>query len=267
LNQITGEPHGQLPGAAPYDPPESVERAGEFEVLAVNTWRRAVPSVVAGITLKPADFGLASGASTWATSERYQDLALSLGFESVVVARQVHGSEVAVSGGSSQPGFRIVGVADGHACDREGLLMTITVADCVPVFLLDVDSGAAALLHAGWRGAADGILDRGIAALEALRGTKTSDIQLHLGPAICGDCYEVGPEVLDRFGITAAGSGPLDLRDRLTEQALRRGIGQRAISRSTRCTSCDPRALHSHRGSGGEAGRMVAFLGRTRSLS
>ena len=233
------------------------------DVLVVHHWSRAFPGIVAGITMRPADFGLASGDSAWRVSERYEALARGLGFDSIAVARQVHGSLVRASDGSDQPGFRIVGEADGLATDRSGLLMTVTVADCVPVFLLAPESRCIALLHAGWRGVAAGILDRGIAALAALRGSAAGGLQVHLGPAICGSCYEVGPEVLARFGYRAAGPGPLDLRDHLTEQALNAGVPRAAVTRSALCTSCDPRTLHSHRGSGGTAGRMAAFFGRS----
>ena len=234
----------------------------DLDLLVVDHWSRALPGVVAGITLRPADFGLASGDSAWRVSERYEALARGLGFDSIAVARQVHGSLLRVSDGSDQPGFRIVGEADGLATDRSGLLMTVTVADCVPVFLLDPESRCTALLHAGWRGAAAGILERGIAALSSLRGSTARGLLVHLGPAICGSCYEVGPEVLTRFGLRATEPGPLDLRDHLTTQAVIAGVPPEAVSRSTMCTSCDRRTLHSHRGSGGTAGRMAAFFGR-----
>jgi YfiH family protein len=172
----------------------------DLDLLVVDHWSRAFPGVVAGITMRPADFGLASGDSAWRVSERYEALARGFGFDAIAVARQVHGNHVSVSDGGEQPGFRIVGEADGLATDRTGLLMTVTVADCVPVFLLDPESRCIALLHAGWRGVAAGILDRGIAALAALRGSAAGGLQVHLGPAICGSCYEVGPEVLARFG-------------------------------------------------------------------
>ena len=227
----------------------------------MDSWSRAFPGVVAGITLRPADFGLASSDSAWRVIERYEALARGFGFDSIAVARQVHGSHVCISEGSDPRGFRIVGEADGLATDRTGLLMTVTVADCVPVFLLAPDSGCIALLHAGWRGVAAGILDRGIAALAALRGSAASDLRVHLGPAICGSCYEVGPEVLSSFGIRAREPGHLDLRDRLMEQARNAGVPRAAVTRSALCTSCDRRTLHSHRGSGGTAGRMAAFFG------
>lgn len=254
----TGENEGR---AAAADASERRARVGDLDLLLVDRWSREFRGIVAGITLRPADFGLASHASAWRVSERYENLAHGLGFDSIAVARQVHGDRVRVSGGSNPPGFRIVGEADGLATDRTGLLMTVTVADCVPVFLLDPESRCIALLHAGWRGVAAGILDRGIAALASLRGSAAAGLRIHFGPAICGQCYEVGPEVLSRFEPRATARGPLDLRDRLTEQALRVGVPREAMTRSGLCTSCDALTLHSHRGSAGTAGRMAAFLG------
>jgi YfiH family protein len=242
-------------------PAEREDRSGGLNLLLLDAWSREYPGIVVGVTLRPSDFGLSSSTSAWTVSERYESLGRNLGFDSIVVARQVHGTRVVVSSKEDQPGFRIAGEADGHVTARPGLLMTVTVADCVPVFLLDPDSGAAALLHAGWRGAAAGMLEQGIKALTGISGAAVNRLRVHLGPAICGDCYEVGPEVLSRFGLTGAGSGPLDLRDWLSAEARRHGVRPEAISRSARCTACDPVSMHSHRGSGGTAGRMAAFLG------
>ncbi len=142
-----------------------------------------------------------------------------------------------------------------------GVLLTVTVADCVPVFLADPDSRAIALLHAGWRGAVAGIMDRGIRALEALRGVSPSGLRVHLGPAICGACYEVGPDVLQQFGRPADRSGktrPAGVAD-----------GGRGAARSSRGIDLDVQLVHGlqRRSSAlpqritGGAGRMAAFLG------
>jgi YfiH family protein len=232
-----------------------------LDLFLLDEWMSAYPGVVAGTTLRPADFGLQSSASAWSVSDRFDALGRALGFPTVAVARQVHGAKVIVLGRTGLPGFHVCGEGDGLASDREGLLMTATIADCVPVFLLDPPSRAAALLHAGWRGTVAGVLTRGLEALSGLTGSRFSDFRVHLGPAICGACYEVGPDVLARFGLLANGPGPLDLRDRLTEEALQQGVPRAGISRSPACTACDPERLHSHRGSKGTAGRMVAFIG------
>jgi YfiH family protein len=235
--------------------------AGEFQLLLLEGWMDSYPGFVAGTTMRPTDFGLNAPDTPWTVSERFEALGRVLGFEAVSVARQVHGSKVITLAQRGLPGFHVCGDGDGLATDRAGLMMTVTVADCVPVFVIDPGSRAMALLHAGWRGAAEGVLAKGLAALTGMTGSPIAELLLHLGPAICGACYEVGPEVLSRFGLPADEPGPLDLRDRLTAQALQHGVPGPAISRSPRCTACDKVRLHSHRGSDGMAGRMVSFIG------
>lgn len=241
---------------------ERPRRIGDVDLLLLEGWGAEDGAVAAGITTAPEDFGLGTGVSGWDLAERYERLAAGLGFGSVAVGRQVHGTGVATVPGAGAGGLCIVGEADGLVADSAGTLLAVTAADCVPVFLVDCDGAAIALLHAGWRGAAAGVLTRGLDAMARLRGTAARECAVHLGPAICGACYEVGPEVLARFGQTATGPGRLDLRAWLAAEAIRLGVPREAVSVSTWCTSCDRGRLHSHRASGGRDGRMAAFLGR-----
>jgi copper oxidase (laccase) domain-containing protein len=113
-----------------------------------------------------------------------------------------------------------------------------------------------AALHAGWRGTAAGILDVGLAALDR-RGYPPADCVVHLGPAICGPCYEVGPEVLAAVhGRSVSGKGQLDVRGVLVEQARRAGVS--AVSVSPWCTRCHAARFFSHRG--GDAGRQLGVI-------
>src|SRR5690606_18360795 len=101
---------------------------------------------------------------------------------------------------------------DGHATRAPGLLLAVSVADCVPVSLVDPERRAVALLHAGWRGAAAGILERGLEVLAERLLARPEDLHVHLGPAICGGCYEVGPEVHRALGLPEPPApAPVDL--------------------------------------------------------
>jgi copper oxidase (laccase) domain-containing protein len=118
-----------------------------------------------------------------------------------------------------------------------------------------------ALLHAGWRGIAEGILERGVGLLAERAGVAPGGIVAHLGVGICGACYEVGPEVVKALeGRRVRRATQLDLRDVLVERAARLGVGE--ITRSPHCTSCRRDEHFTHRGSSGRDGRMVAYLGR-----
>lgn len=219
--------------------------------------------VVAGITLRGQGFSLGlwtpEPAGTVLTRWRAFHSALESGFPQIVLGHQVHGREIAWHD-ARRGGWLITEGIDGHATDLAGVLLVVTVADCVPVYLLDPESGAMALLHAGWRGSAEGILERGIELLGERVGARPANIVAHLGVAICGDCYEVGPEVVEAVtGRATAAPEGLDLRAALVDRADRLGIAE--ISVSAWCSAHDE-AFFSHRRSRGADGRMVAYLGR-----
>ena len=169
-------------------------------------------------------------------------------------ARQVHGKRV-LTHSSGWTGWLRSDAADGHIAPARGLGLAVTVADCVPVFMAH-PSGTAALLHAGWRGIAGGILG---VALRDLRtaGVLAADLVMHLGPAICGDCYEVSPDVYNTLtGKTVERPTTIDLRALLSEQAHAEGV--RTIAVSPFCTLCHQGRFFSHRG--GDVGRQLGVL-------
>jgi len=215
--------------------------------------------LVAGITTRPSSFGLWSDEPVGQVMERWRSFrtAFAPRFPTVVLGHQVHGT--AVRWHESLPeGWLILDGVDGHATSQRGVLLTVTVADCIPVYLAIPQKGVIALLHAGWRGAAGGVLARGVDTVAQRGAAKTSDIVMHCGVGICGECYEVGPEVAVRFGLS--GTVHLDLRAALTHQA--RELGIQEVSSSPLCSAEERDRFFSHRASGGKDGRMVAYLGR-----
>jgi len=221
--------------------------------------------VTAGITVRgrgeePFDLGLAGRtAPVDAVLSRWRAFREAVpGFSGVIVSQQVHGNTVLWH--ESARGMMLLDAADGHATDRPGVLLAVSAADCIPVYLVDPTRGALCLLHAGWRGTAAGIVGRGIALLMA-RGSNVDNILIHCGIGICGLCYEVSSEVLNACGVRA-GPGEkrgLDLRGVLRGQARAQGVEN--VSTSHLCSAHGGQHLFSHRASGGADGRMVAFLG------
>jgi copper oxidase (laccase) domain-containing protein len=135
----------------------------------------------------------------------------------------------------------------------------VTVADCVPVFFVEPDRRLLGLAHAGWRGTAAGVVEATLEALEA-QGSDLAGLHVHLGPAICGKCYEVGPEVLEALGIEDVSVKTVDLRARIAEAAISGGVSPGRLTASTACTRCRSGNFYSYRG--GDRGlRNVAFLG------
>ena len=184
-------------------------------------------------------------------------------FPALVLSHQVHGT--AVQWHETLPeGWLVLDGLDGHATPDRGLLLTVTVADCIPVYLAVPQKGVLALLHAGWRGAANGVLARAVELLKGRGVANSSELVMHCGVGICGTCYEVGSEVAVQFGLPVSpGSVPLDLRAVLARQA--RELGIEDVSVSPWCSAHDRDRFFSHRASGGRDGRMVAYLGRPKA--
>lgn len=241
-----------------------------FPIHLLEPWTDRFPGLAAGITGagtgrdgEPADFGLTTAPSPWALFRRLETLGEQVGLPGVAVGRQVHGDTVTCLEPTPEGGVRIPGATDGLLTREEGLLLVVTAADCVPVYLLDTAGHGLGLLHAGWRGTAAGVLRSGVRAMAARFGTDPSRLLVHFGPAICGRCYEVGPEVPRALGRTVPERGRLrvDLREELGGRAGRLGVASDAVTTSEWCTRCDADHFHSHRGKGEAAGRMAAFLG------
>jgi YfiH family protein len=177
-----------------------------------------------------------------------------------VLGNQIHRTAVAWHGPSA-PGWIQVDGLDGHGTATAGLMLYVTVADCVPIYLVDPVARVVALLHAGWRGVAGRILERGVEILSHNANVNSADIVMHCGISICYNCYEVGSEVIDALRLVSDGRGKAqaDLPAILADQA--RGLGIPQVSSSPLCSAHDRDRFFSHRASRGTDGRMVAYLG------
>jgi YfiH family protein len=218
--------------------------------------------VVAGITDRSTgSLGLSIPDPAQTVMQRMREFRVAMrpGFTALQMAHQVHGVEAIWHAGMA-PGWHVRDDADGHATSQAGLLLAVTVADCVPVYLITRDSRAIALLHAGWRGVRSGMLETGLKVLTARSEASPADIVMHCGVAICGPCYEVGEEVARAvLGERAkAGKQHLDLRAELARQAESLGIEEVTVSKL--CTRCDNDRFFSHRANG-DGGRQIAYLG------
>jgi copper oxidase (laccase) domain-containing protein len=206
------------------------------------------------------DLGLSGAQPVGPLLGRWRRLREELGFASATHARQVHGADVFAHETPPPPGLLVMEGYDGHLAPLPGLLLTVSVADCTPVFVVDAPTRTVVLLHAGWRGTAAGIVERVLAMLHGRRADR--EVWLHCGPAICGGCYEVGPEV--HAGVNPdqpvpEAPAPIDLRTAIARRAKGCGVPAERITRSTHCTRCGPGAFFSHRA--GSAGRQMALLG------
>ena len=231
--------------------------------LALAEWAERY-GLTAGITIRGHGFGMGlwseDNVGQVMTRWRAFHAAVQRPFPALVTGHQVHGTVVCWQEQRAN-GWLLLDGVDGHATGAAGVLLTVTVADCIPVYLAVPQKGTVALLHAGWRGVAAAVLERGVEVLKRHAFARGDDIVMHCGVGICGECYEVGPEVAARFsGAAETGQQHIDLRAILVQQARHLGISQ--VSVSSWCSAHHRERFFSHRASAGRDGRMVAYLGR-----
>jgi YfiH family protein len=195
--------------------------------------------------------------------ESREQLRAQLGVRRMLRGYQVHGTTVqrvredrgAGAGGrmdsESQPEVE----ADGQATALSDLGALVLTADCLPVAL--GATGAVAMVHAGWRGLAAGVLEEGVRAVRELGGED--DLVAIIGPGAGPCCYEVGEEVHAAFGGAHRAQGPhtrnIDLKAIARDKLLAVGVSE--IRDIAMCTICDER-FFSYRREGARAGRQGA---------
>lgn len=171
----------------------------------------------------------------------------------VAFARQVHGTRVVAL--DAAPGSAAeIAEADGVVTRAHGVAAMVLTADCVPVAL--AAPNAVAMVHAGWKGLSGGVLEAGVAALQA-----DGPVHAAIGPAAGACCYEVGPEVAERFPDWALDGRRLDLKG--VAAARLRAAGVAHVHDVGRCTMCEPDVFFSHRASGPVTGRQGGLAWRS----
>jgi purine-nucleoside/S-methyl-5'-thioadenosine phosphorylase / adenosine deaminase len=174
--------------------------------------------------------------------------------EGMARLKQIHSASALAA---TQPGC--AGEGDALLTGSPGLLLSVRTADCYPILLADTKNPAVAAVHAGWRGAADGIVVKTIAKMHAQFGTSPADIVAAIGPGIGACCYEVGAEVARLFGLE--GAGRIDLATANRGQLIEAGVGETHIDALGGCTFCDAARFYSFRREKEQAGRMISYIG------
>lgn len=145
--------------------------------------------------------------------------------------------------------------ADGIVTDRPGLAVGVLAADCGPVLMADPSARVVGAVHAGWKGALDGVLEATVEAMERL-GASAPRIVAVLGPSIARDSYEVGPEFVRRWLDADAGNrrwfspsprsghAMFDLNAYTVDRLSRAGVQASMLGR---CTYAEPDLFFSYR--------------------
>ena len=210
----------------------------------------------------------------------------------MVQVKQIHSCVVHRADAASRTPL----VGDGLITNTAGLLLAVKTADCVPVLVADVKRRAAGAFHAGWRGTAARIVEKGIGEMQRQFGCVPRDLRAVIGPCIRRCCYQVGAEVRAEFesqfsyadelfeevfdadalhvrypllflNQRAPGHGDLgpeihlDLVGANMRQLQDAGIREEHINVIDGCTACDTTRFFSHRAEFGQTGRMMAVIG------
>ncbi len=170
----------------------------------------------------------------------------------VVAAEIAHGSEVlhvsAAEGGS------FAEKADGLVTNIPGLVLSITVADCFPVFLVDPRTHAIGLVHAGWRGIKGGIIGKSLRKMIDDYSVHSEDVLVGIGPGLNPCHFEVKADVaelfLPNYGVfvkSEAGRIFIDLPGIIEKELTDFGVVLTHIERTGECTYENSARFFSHR--------------------
>ena len=215
----------------------------------------------------------------------------------LVTLRQIHSDVIHHLG--SLPRRQLSG--DGLITSAPEILLAVQAADCLPVILVDVEHRAVGAFHAGWRGTVKRILEKAVGEMRRQFGSEPRRIQAAIGPGIHGCCYEVGPEVREKFEsqftyasdlfretkvsdparekpmsflyarppghCTTPSSVFLDLVEANRRQLVDAGVRSTNITASRLCTACNPDLLFSYRAEKAVTGRMLGVVGVRTSSS
>jgi polyphenol oxidase len=251
--------------------------AGEIGIPDVDVVRPAILSTFAGITAAVST--RAGGVSpeplcmnmSYNVGDAVENVRMNrerfvrhIGAETMTLATttQVHGDTVLrVMEGGKYP------ACDALITSTPGILLAVSIADCVPILLLDPVRGVVAAVHAGWRGTRARIIVRAVASMAEGFGSHPPDLMAYVGPSAGRCCYEVGEEVAGLFESKyvdrSRGSRPfLDVRMINAGLLAQSGLDVKNIEISPDCTICSSRRFHSYRRDGKASGRMWAVIGK-----
>jgi YfiH family protein len=154
---------------------------------------------------------------------------------------------------------------DALITDNRGVFLSVSVADCAPIFLVDPARQTIACIHAGWRGTQQRIVENAVEAMKAQFKSEPGNIVAFIGPAAGSCCYEVGREVAEMFDAEVVerrdGKLYLDIKKANKYQLLECGLADANIELLDECTICRSDIFHSYRRDRERSGRMAGVIG------
>lgn len=231
------------------------------EVVSAQSTRHGGVSLPPYATL---NLGLSTADNPEHVAENRRRFFAALGFapDQTASSHQVHGAEIL----HAQVPGRYEGY-DALVTQQQGLLINVSVADCVPVLVYDPVHRAVAAIHAGWKGTTQGIVRRTLACMADTFGTRGADCRAYVGVCIDGCDYEVDGDVAlhfdEAFRVWDAARSKYLLNLKAANEAQLREVGllPEHIEISPFSTVAHNRNFFSHRAEKGLTGRMLAAIG------
>lgn len=193
--------------------------------------------------------------------------ALGVARAAIFFPSQVHGTAVVELDGTEDRGEVILREADATLSAAPGVACGVRSADCGTVLLAHPRTGTVAAVHAGWRGAVQGVVS-GVVELLSTKGIAASELVASTGPMIEACCFEVGDEVAAQI-VAASPAGEalvdrsrakphVDLRAMLAAELAARGV--KRVDHVRGCTVCQADRYFSYRREGQVSGRMLSAI-------
>jgi YfiH family protein len=184
----------------------------------------------------------------------------------LVQVKQIHSAKVVVADKAAD----VLEEGDAMTTDREGLLLLMRYADCVPILFFDPEHLAIAIAHAGWMGTLNGVVSEVVRVMMSQYGTAPDKLLVGIGPSIGPDHYQIGddviiktkeafPDVYEQILNQDQDQVTLDLWKANQIHLMNMGVNQIEISEI--CTGCDQELWYSHRAEFGKTGRFAAVIG------
>lgn len=198
---------------------------------------------------------------------------LGLDLNHLVSGVQVHGTRIALVEQTDMGlgAFTIDNAlpdTDALITKDGGVILATYTADCLPIFVYDPVTPSVAVIHAGWRGAIDGIATLTIQRMIKEFGVNPVNCLVAIGPSICGGCFRVERQLAERFAefhpqavVIDESENRVDLQTFIKLEMISNGVLADQIYEAGLCTSCHRDLFFSYRAEQGVSGRMMGIIG------
>lgn len=198
--------------------------------------------------------------------------AFDLSPHQLLTVKQVHGDDLLLIDEPNPDLSHFLTIkVDAIVTNQPGIMLGVLTADCFPLLIWHKNNKIAAVIHAGWRGAANGLITKVIETIHRHFDYPAAELIAAIGPGIGAHNYEVDRPVRDAFKQgsgywdeiseeTRLGHWQLNIPLSCQLQLEKAGLKPQNIEIAKECTCCHPELFFSHRRDNGTSGRQLGFM-------